>query len=64
VIHAKDFLVEGGAYRQMRTGQGQLHYRLLLDLIQKRKPYISILLEEVDEGCVEKCIRFIEAVAP
>jgi len=35
VIHAKDFIVEGGVYRQVRTGQGQLNYKLLLGLAKK-----------------------------
>ena len=59
VIHAKDFAVEGGVYRQVRTGQGRLNYKLLLDLIQRRKPFISILLEEVDEACADGCVRHI-----
>lgn len=63
VIHVKDFTVEGGVYRQVRTGLGQLHTGLLLDLIQRRKPGISLLLEEVDEQSVEGCVRALRASA-
>jgi L-ribulose-5-phosphate 3-epimerase len=59
VIHAKDFTVQHGVYRQVRAGQGQLNYKLLTDLIQRRKPCISILREEVDEASVEGCARYI-----
>jgi len=59
VVHAKDFTIQDGAYRQVRTGQGRLNYRLLLDWVQKRKPGISILLEEADEQTVDGCIRHI-----
>ena len=37
----------------------QLFLRGSLDLIQRRKPYISILLEEVDESSAERCARYI-----
>jgi L-ribulose-5-phosphate 3-epimerase UlaE len=63
-IHTKDFTIEGRTYRHIHTGQGQLNYRLLLDLIQKRKPYISILLEEVGEAGAEGCVRYILETAP
>lgn len=59
VIHAKDFIIEGGAYRQVRTGLGQLHYKPLMELLQRHKPYISILLEEVDETHTEGCTQYI-----
>ena len=59
VVHAKDFTIQDGAYRQVRTGQGRLNYRLLLDWVQEHKPGISILLEEADEQTVDGCIRHI-----
>ena len=59
VIHAKDFTIHDGAYRQVRTGLGRLNYRLLMDLISRRKPGISILLEEADESSAEGCVRTI-----
>ncbi len=63
VIHAKDFTVEGGTCKQVRSGQGELNTRLLLDLIQRRKPYISVLLEEVDQANVDACVQYLREVA-
>jgi L-ribulose-5-phosphate 3-epimerase len=63
VIHAKDFTIEAGVYKQVHTGQGLLNYRLLLDFVQKRKAGISILLEEADDQTVEGCARyFLDAI--
>jgi len=59
VVHAKDFVIEGKACRQVRAGQGQLNYRLLLGILEKRKPGISILLEETGEDTVDECMRFL-----
>jgi sugar phosphate isomerase/epimerase len=58
-IHAKDFIIENRAFKAVRTGQGHFNYDLLLGLIQKRKPYISILLEEAGEDTAEECVRFL-----
>ena len=62
VIHAKDFVIENRTFKAVRTGQGCLNYGLLLGIIQKRKPYISILLEEASEESVEECLRFLQAL--
>lgn len=62
VIHAKDFVIEGRAFKAVRAGRGRLDYELLLGMI-KRKPYISVLLEETSEDTVEECVRFINATA-
>ena len=59
IIHAKDFVVEDGVFRHVRSGRGQLDHNLLLGLIAKRKPYISVLLEEASPETVEECIHFI-----
>lgn len=63
VIHAKDFRPEAGVLRQLRTGQGDFNYRLLMRLLQQRKPGISILLEEANEASAEACIHHIQAAA-
>ena len=62
-IHAKDFNIEGRTFKAVRTGQGRLDHELLLGLIRQRKPYISILLEEVGEDTVEECLRFLHEKA-
>jgi sugar phosphate isomerase/epimerase len=63
VVHAKDFIIRDETFTAVRTGRGRLNYGLLLDLIQKRKPYVSILLEEASEETVEECTRYIHSIA-
>jgi sugar phosphate isomerase/epimerase len=59
ILHAKDFVVEGGSLRSVLSGQGMLHYGLLMDLIKARKPDISILMEDTDPETVEDGVRFL-----
>jgi sugar phosphate isomerase/epimerase len=61
VIHAKDFTIEGGAYKQVRAGLGRFNHDLLLSLINQRKPGISIVLEETSEANIEGCVSFLRA---
>lgn len=61
IIHSKDFVVGGGALRQVRTGQGGLHYDLLMKLLAHGKPCISILLEESSESTAAECARYLNA---
>ncbi len=63
VVHAKDFIVEDRTWKTVRTGRGCLNYPMLLGMIRKRKPYISILLEEVSEDTVEECLQFLHKTA-
>jgi len=62
VVHAKDFAVEVGGLKQMRTGgggRGELHYEVLMEWLRARKPGISILLEEASEGTAEECAGYL-----
>lgn len=59
IIHAKDFTMADGKYRQVATGFGQLDYSLLCRLIASTKPGISILLEDSGPDSVEHCIGHI-----
>lgn len=59
IIHAKDFTVDDGTYRQVPTGQGRLNYDLLCSLIAQRKPGISILLEEAGPEVLADCVAHI-----
>ena len=63
IIHAKDFTATNGVYKQVRTGEGILNYKLLMDWIKSRKPGISILLEEATEATADSCIKHIRAAA-
>ncbi len=60
IIHAKDYTVKGGEYRQVATGLGQLDYGRLCGLIQKTKPGISVLLEDSGPDTIELCHAHIE----
>ncbi|MGA2445892.1 MAG: sugar phosphate isomerase/epimerase [Opitutaceae bacterium] len=64
ILHAKDFVVDGGSLRSVLSGRGMLHYGLLMDLIKARKPDISILMEDTDPETVEDGVRFLRGFFP
>ena len=59
VIHAKDFTVRDGVYRQVPAGQGDLNYSLRCSLIARHKPGISILLEESGPATIAESIAHL-----
>jgi len=59
VIHAKDFSMEDGVYRQIPAGFGLLDYDRLCRLLAEHKPGISILLEDAGPDTVDHCIAHI-----
>ena len=61
ILHAKDFVVEGGSLRSVLAGQGRLNYGLLMDLIKARKPSINILMEDTHPETVEDGVRFLRS---
>jgi len=61
IIHAKDFTMEGGVYKQVATGFGQLNYKLLCKLLSQHKPGISILLEDSGPETVARGVSHIHA---
>jgi sugar phosphate isomerase/epimerase len=63
IIHAKDFIVQDQTFRAVRTGQGQLNHKRLLELINQHKPCISILLEEASEETAAACAQFLNSLA-
>ena len=64
ILHAKDFIVEGGSLRSVLAGQGGLNYGLLMDLIKARKPDINILMEDTQPETVETGVRFLRGFFP
>jgi len=62
IVHAKDFVVGDNTLKQVRSGQGSLNHKLLMDFLRQRKPCISILLEEANEQTAEECVRFLNGV--
>lgn len=59
IIHAKDFVVEPGGLRAVRSGQGAFRHERLVEFIREHKPWVSILLEEASETTVEECAKFL-----
>jgi L-ribulose-5-phosphate 3-epimerase len=64
ILHAKDFIVEGGSLRSVLAGQGGLNYGLLMDFIKVRKPDINILMEDTQPETVETGVRFLRGYFP
>jgi L-ribulose-5-phosphate 3-epimerase len=62
VVHAKDFVSEGGGYRQVRAGGGQFNHRLLLEWLAAHKPGISILLEETAPDTAAASAAFLRGI--
>ncbi len=60
IIHAKDFSMENGEYKQIPTGFGELDYSRLCSLISAAGPGMSILLEESSPETVAHCIAHID----
>lgn len=63
IIHAKDFVVEHGAFRFARAGQGALRHDLVLKFAVEQKPGISIVLEDANEQTAPECREFLVEVA-
>lgn len=55
IIHAKDYTVKEGVYKQVATGLGQLDYDRLCGLIAGDKPGISVLLEDSGPDTIDTC---------
>jgi len=53
VLHAKDFLFEGGGVRSVPLGRGKLNYRLLLGLLKQRKPHLNVIMEDTQPATID-----------
>jgi len=54
IIHAKDFLIEGGELKFARAGFGKLRHDLVMRFAVEEKPGISILLEDANEHTAQE----------
>jgi sugar phosphate isomerase/epimerase len=63
IVHAKDFKLEDGTLRAVRSGQGLLEHAPVVRFLKERKPYIDVLLEGASEDTVEECARVIDGSA-
>jgi sugar phosphate isomerase/epimerase len=58
-IHEKDFVVERGALRPVRTGLGILRHDLIMQFVVEQKPGVSVLLEDATEQTAQDCRRHL-----
>lgn len=61
VIHAKDFIIENGRLVFVPLGQGWLDYQLVFDQLIDRKPYIDIIMDEIQEEDIKNSLQFIKS---
>lgn len=62
VVHLKDFTVENGALKYALPTEGELDYAFLASLLNDKKPYIPLLLEEVKERDVARITNKVKQV--
>lgn len=63
-VHAKDFRIEGGLKKGwLPAGTGDLDYPALFRLLQSRKPYIDVLLENTRSDSVSETLAFVRRMA-
>jgi sugar phosphate isomerase/epimerase len=62
VIHAKDFVVEDGRFKSVSAGRGKLRHDLVMEFAVRRKPGISILLEDTNEQTAGESRQFLRQV--
>ncbi|MCH1625442.1 sugar phosphate isomerase/epimerase family protein [Ferdinandcohnia quinoae] len=61
IIHAKDFIVENGSFKQVEVGKGLLNYEMLFPLIKAKKPHIHILMEGTKEPYIDEAAAYLRA---
>lgn len=58
-VHCKDFIIENNTYKIVPAGTGMLNYKLIIDLLNSKKPYINLLLEDIEEKDMENSKMFL-----
>ena len=58
VVHAKDFVFQGGALKTVPAGRGELDFKQVLEFVFKRSG-ISVLLEEAGEKAAPSAADFL-----
>lgn len=60
-VHAKDFVMRAGKKIVIDSiGEGLLNYELLLTMIKKKKPYITVSMEGTRPETMDGSIRFLQ----
>ncbi len=63
IIHVKDFIIENGIKNgNLPAGKGIFNLELLFKLCKKRKPYISLLLENNNNESFDECIHYVKNI--
>ena len=62
ILHAKDFVVREGRLVSVAAGQGKLDYELLFRLVKRQKPFLEVVLEDVQPATVAESVAFVRKV--
>ncbi len=60
ILHAKDYTIDGGAFRELCAGQGRLDYRRVLGWLKSQPRTIDILLENTHPASIARTIAFVQ----
>lgn len=64
VVHAKDFRMENGVKSgPIPAGTGELDWKALFSLLQRRKPWIDVLLENTSPETAIETLEFVRKTA-
>ena len=61
-VHAKDFVVENGRIRSVQLGKGRMNYPLLVRLLEARKPFINVIMEDTEVETIETGLRYLQGL--
>jgi len=61
IVHAKDYAVSGGVFRELPAGRGGLDYRRILRWIKARRPDLDVLLENTEPATVAGTVSFLRS---
>lgn len=62
VIHIKDFVIEGNEKKKQPIGKGMFHYEKLLSLLKIHKPFIQILMEDINPSFIKEAKDYIKNI--
>ena len=59
VVHAKDFVVEGGQFQECSAGEGQLDYPTVMRWLKAQRESVPVILENTDPETIRRTVRFV-----
>jgi sugar phosphate isomerase/epimerase len=60
-VHAKDFTIQDGEFRELPAGAGRLDYPKVIRWLKDQKPGIDILLENTDPATIAQTVAFMRS---